>query len=209
MERKHVILLTVIAVATLLTAMVGSTFAYFTASVSGAGSNKPVDVTTAQVKATYSDGSKISVENIAPGWKATKEISITNNTDTNFDNLADIEYTIKFLGEEDELVTEGEATAYSNEFDNLQYTLTADASNNDKKYGSSVEGIKAEMTTMGKSYLNDQDSSNILVSGKLAKGETHQFVLTIEFKDTLAVQEEQGKTFTGKLYVEANTVKPQ
>ena len=43
MEKKNTILLTVIAVATLLVAVVGATFAYFTASTSGTGTG---DVTT-------------------------------------------------------------------------------------------------------------------------------------------------------------------
>ncbi len=45
MDKKNTLLLTVIAVATLLVAIVGATFAYFTAQV-GAGAQAKVDVTT-------------------------------------------------------------------------------------------------------------------------------------------------------------------
>ena len=40
MEKKNVIFLSVIAVATLLTAVVGTTFAYFTATVTGNETSK-------------------------------------------------------------------------------------------------------------------------------------------------------------------------
>ena len=46
-NRKNTILLTVIAVATLLVAVVGATFAYFTAQ-GGTTARTPVNVTTAQ-----------------------------------------------------------------------------------------------------------------------------------------------------------------
>ncbi len=48
MERKNTLLLTVIAVATLLVAVVGATFAYFTASTSG-GTASDVQVTTRSI----------------------------------------------------------------------------------------------------------------------------------------------------------------
>ena len=47
MEKKNTILLTVIAVATLLVAVVGATFAYFTATNSTSGEGGTTDVTTA------------------------------------------------------------------------------------------------------------------------------------------------------------------
>lgn len=52
MERRNTVLLTVIAVATLLVAVVGATFAYFTATTAAQGSAGTTDVqTTAEVKA--------------------------------------------------------------------------------------------------------------------------------------------------------------
>jgi predicted ribosomally synthesized peptide with SipW-like signal peptide len=48
MERKNTVLLTVIAVATLLVAVIGATFAYFTATVSGTAQNT-VQVTTSSI----------------------------------------------------------------------------------------------------------------------------------------------------------------
>ena len=49
MERKNTVLLTVIAVATLLVAVVGATFAYFTASTANGGAGESASVTTTTV----------------------------------------------------------------------------------------------------------------------------------------------------------------
>jgi len=49
MERKNTILLTVIAVATLLVAVVGATFAYFTATTGTTGNSETVNVTTESI----------------------------------------------------------------------------------------------------------------------------------------------------------------
>lgn len=58
MEKKNTVLLTVIAVATLLVAVVGATFAYFTATSTSTGTSGKVDVTTADVAgATLTIGS--------------------------------------------------------------------------------------------------------------------------------------------------------
>ena len=56
-RKGNTILLTVIAVATLLVAVVGATFAYFTASVSGNESAKSVIVNAATIGTiTFADG---------------------------------------------------------------------------------------------------------------------------------------------------------
>ena len=52
MEKKNMILLTVIAVSTLLVAVVGATFAYFTATSTAAGNTNKTTVTTAEIAST-------------------------------------------------------------------------------------------------------------------------------------------------------------
>ena len=66
MEKKNTMLLTVIAVATLLVAVVGATFAYFSLSVSGNAKN-----TTAEVKS-----SSVGLVSLSGGGK-TLELSVT------------------------------------------------------------------------------------------------------------------------------------
>ena len=82
MEKKNVVFLTVLAVATLLTAVVGTTFAYFTATVKNTTTPTQTSITTARdLSISYSDGAKITGSNIIPGWKSIeKEITVTNNS---------------------------------------------------------------------------------------------------------------------------------
>ena len=67
MEKKNVIFLSVIAVATLLTAVIGTTFAYFTATITGNETSKNVNVTTANMSVVYTQGKELSIANLVPG----------------------------------------------------------------------------------------------------------------------------------------------
>lgn len=189
MEKKNVVLLTVIAVATLLTAMVGSTFAFFTAQVNGTGNDTEiVEASTATVSATYTDGSAINVSDIAPGWSGSKEISIENTSSVAID------YTISFA-------------TYTNGFASLEYKLEdVEGANNDSA-GNNIVGKQATFTAMGTDNLTG--SNNTLVTGHLAAGETHKFKLTIQLKETNEDQttSDGNKTFTGKLAAEAKASK--
>lgn len=82
-EKKggNTILLTVIGIATLLVAIVGATFAYFTATVTDGDKGSSVIIRTATLAVTYNDGNNIVASGITPGWTDTKTISITNTTD--------------------------------------------------------------------------------------------------------------------------------
>ncbi len=81
MEKKNVIFLSVIAVATLLTAVIGTTFAYFTANIttSNAG-NSNTKVTTKVIAGAVMDmGSKIEATGVYPGYKTVKPITVTGS----------------------------------------------------------------------------------------------------------------------------------
>ena len=80
MEKKNTILLTVIAIATLLVAVVGATFAYFTASVTTdkENGNNTVDVKTyALASAKMTMGDKVEANGVYPGWKDVKSVTVT------------------------------------------------------------------------------------------------------------------------------------
>ena len=93
MEKKQTILLTVIAVATLLVAVVGATFAYFTASTAPDGNASPGNVTTATVgNVTLKLGNQTSdsTQMNYPGGKAVVALSVTptkGESDTNNYNV--------------------------------------------------------------------------------------------------------------------------
>ena len=79
MEKKNVIFLSVIAVATLLTAVIGTTFAYFTAnfSVSNAGNATSTVQTKTLSGVTVTLGAPISGNPVYPGFKGVQEITVT------------------------------------------------------------------------------------------------------------------------------------
>lgn len=81
MEKKNTILLTVIAIATLLVAVVGATFAYFTAQVTTTNNDQnTTDVTTAALASASMDmGSKVTEKEIYPGAKVVKSVHVTGS----------------------------------------------------------------------------------------------------------------------------------
>ena len=168
--------------------MVGSTFAYFTAQVSGTGNTTTVvNASTAEVTATYSDGSEIDVSDIAPSWSGEKEISIHNTSEVAID------YTISFA-------------TYTNQFANLEYKLEDVAGANNDSEGNNIVGKKATFTKMETANLTGSD--NTLVKGHLGAGETHKFKLTIQLKETGEAQpDDAGASFTGMLTAEARASK--
>lgn len=99
MEKKNTILLTVIAVATLLVAVVGATFAYFTATATPSGNGDTSEATTAtmaSVKLTASTAGN-SENKVYPGTKNYAGMHVKaskEGTDTANDNY-EITYTVK------------------------------------------------------------------------------------------------------------------
>ena len=66
-KKGNTVLLTIIAVATLLVAVVGATFAYFTASVQNDGNPQSVIVNTAKIGTiTYKNGNNVTLKDALP-----------------------------------------------------------------------------------------------------------------------------------------------
>lgn len=96
MEKKNTVLLTVIAVATLLVAVVGATFAYFTATTTPSGNGGSADVTTTTVGSVDLKMAPVTITNELkyPGGKLVVGASVTGkDTDTAID--FDTTYTVK------------------------------------------------------------------------------------------------------------------
>ena len=81
MEKKNVIFLSVIAVATLLTAVIGTTFAYFTANITTSNAaNSNTTVKTKVIAGAVMDmGSKIEATGVYPGYNTVKPITVTGS----------------------------------------------------------------------------------------------------------------------------------
>jgi hypothetical protein len=176
MEKKNVVFLTVLAIATLLTAVVGTTFAYFTATVTGNTTATTTTVTSATLGVTYSDGADISATNIVPGWTASKTISVKN------DSTVAVTYDISWTNLTNSFVQGGTAT----KTDDFVYTLTKTSTNG-----------AANVTETAVPTVTD---TKLITGQSIAAGETQSYTLTITFKDTgIAQNENQGKKFITKL----------
>src|SRR5574344_953774 len=96
MEKKNMVLLTIVAVATLLVAVVGATFAYFSASVGGTGntSNNTSTVTTKIIAGVNYEGSAVYTNAAAyPGAKGVQKFVVSKPTGT-IDSSASIKYRV-------------------------------------------------------------------------------------------------------------------
>jgi hypothetical protein len=100
-NRQNTLLLTVIAVATLLVAVIGATFAYFTARTTGTETTSTVVVTAARLAITYEDGTGSVVTantNIEPSEDPliTKNFTLTPTLNTT-DPGMNMPYTLNLI----------------------------------------------------------------------------------------------------------------
>lgn len=179
-NRSNTLLLTVIGVATLLVAVIGASFAYFTAKISGSESATTVTVGAGSLAIAYSGGASIETAPLEPvptpdDPVATKTFTITGTNSTS----AIMPYTIK-------LVVTGN-TFTSN-------TLTYDLDSTNTGGNGYVVPDKAETgiatgasnITLGTGYFAGAVSSSV-----------HTYILHIYFPDTGVNQDEdKNKEFT-------------
>lgn len=179
-KKGNTVLLTVIAVATLLVAVVGATFAYFTASVAGNDTASSVVVKTAQIGTiTYTNGNEVKLDNAYPGATSeTKTFTVAADTSA----TADVNYSLNWTN-----VTNG----FVNKED-LVYTLT----------GANSDASNTTTTLVTKTNEVAPSANTLIGSSVLKPGETHTYSLTVKFKETGSDQNaNQSKSFTGKIEV--------
>ena len=155
MEKKNVVFLTVLAVATLLTAVVGTTFAYFTATVTGNPTTPSATITTANnLGITYSDGDQITGTYIAPGWvSVTKHIKVTNNGDN------PVNYQIAWKNVSNSFKKGASLTT-----DDLVYSLVETTNSNAVLTSGATTGVLAS------GFTRLADKAYSLTSGKVTVG---------------------------------------
>lgn len=91
--KGSIILLTIIAVCTLLVAVVGATFAYFSVTMTNGESGTTIEVTSGTLSIEYDGDSKMNASNLNPGDVVTKNITVSGNVtgSTNLYYLTDLE----------------------------------------------------------------------------------------------------------------------
>lgn len=192
------IFLSVVGIATLLVAIVGATFAYFSIQVTGNETASSIQITTATVgNVVFLDGKNIDVENIYPGWEETKDFTIAavlpDGVTATADGYTPITYQI-FLNK----VSNTLSAAANNQF---VYSLTGSETGDGGATGTLVTATGDVVITDGTGTQTIGDVAS--QTGIITASHTHSYVLTVKFKENNTSQNAaQGKAFAGVLSVE-------
>lgn len=200
-RKKDTIFLSVIGIATLLVAIIGATFAWFSATVTGNETASSVTVTTATLGIIYTNGNEIVLDRVEPqdtSDSATSALIATDQTKTFTIEPAESanvvqNYTINW----------DIATFDFAQKEELVYSLSG------KITGSPTGGNEAGTLVATKTgeAMPANTGVTAIGTGQVSPGETHTYTLTVWFKETGSNQNyNQGKTFRGKIYVTTDEV---
>ena len=216
MEKKNMVLLTVIAVATLLVAVVGATFAYFTATSTTSGNEKTTSATTAQL-ATLSWTAEETGRSpqVYPGFKAFQaytlaaggtgsaryQLKLTANVDPAFKS-GDVTYSIYKATSEvtSSLFTPGNANVdTTTEPGVARYSITGSA------FDSDAEGLTAVVTDQPLTTVSDTviTGEGVQSVNTINAGTTEYYVLVLDFPNKNEAQTQQNATFSASLKLTA------
>jgi len=170
-----------IALAFLLLAAIGFTYAYFSGGVSGNEEAENQIVETGTLSLNYTDGPEITLNNAYPGDKIEKTFTVENtgSLDTSY-----IIYLNNLINNftNDELVISFICTSYKS----------------GEEYGT-CSGIENQIIPYSETASKTTIKANIPVES----GVTHEYKLEIIFKELNSVQNyNQGKTFSGVINIE-------
>lgn len=197
--KNNTVMLTIIGIATLLIAVVGATFAYFSAQVSGLDKQQEDVIKSATVGTTFIGGAEVTAANIYPKEEAwgTKVFSITSNSSTGVTTSYNISLVIDANDSPD-----GVTPNKTFESGALSYTLTGTES------GASTAGTLASSDgaitelSAGKSIL----LGTATINGNAGKTVTQEYTLNFFFKDTDKDQNaNQGAQFKAHIVISDKT----
>ena len=175
--KGQTIFLSVIGIATLLVAIVGATFAWFSATITGNEEASSVYVQAATLGITFTDGQEINLDKVAPGATDTKTFTVAADASATIAQT----YTINF-----------DVTANSFEQNELVYTLDGTGD------GAVADIAETAVPAVG---------TNALGNGTLATGATHSYTMVVTFKEMSSEQNyNQGKIFAGAIQVVSGNI---
>lgn len=199
--KNNTVMLTIIGIATLLIAVVGATFAYFSATLSGSDNEKGYTVRSATIGTTYETGNSITATGIYPKEDAwgTKVFTIKSKSTAGVAT----KYNITIVVESNDASTDATysdngTTIRSFQPNALSYTLTAVESN------ASTAGILATTSEETKiaDPTNNIDLGQATIYGNGDTEVTQTYTLSMFFKDTSADQNaNQGAQFKGHIEI--------
>lgn len=215
MEKKNMVLLTVIAVATLLVAVVGATFAYFTATSSTTDGNEATTSATTAQLATLSWTAEETGRSpqVYPGFKAFQaytlaaggtgsaryQLKLTANVDPAFKS-GDVTYTIYKATSEvtSSLFTPGNANVdTTTEPGVARYSITGAAFDSE---GLTAVVENQPLTTVSDTVITGVGVQNV---NTINGGTTEYYVLVLDFPNKNEAQTQQNATFSASLKLTA------
>ena len=214
MEKKNMVLLTVIAVATLLVAVVGATFAYFTATSTTTGNDTTTSAKTAQL-ATLSWTAEDTGRSpqVYPGFKAFQaytlaaggtgsaryQLKLTANVDPAFKS-GDVTYSIYKSTTEvtSSLFTPGTANIDTTTEPGVARYSIQGAEFNDAGLTAVVED--QPLTTASGTVITGEGVQSV---NTINGGTTEYYVLVLYFPNKEEAQTQQNATFSASLKLTA------
>lgn len=164
-SKGNIVLLTIIAVATLLVAVVGATFAYFGAIVPGTESSTPIEITSGTLSTEYDSNKIIHFEN---------GDLVNNSVAKSFDITGVVTGSTNLNYEADLIVKQNTYNEGS-----LVYTITSsNISENGTIIASSTEPV---IIPSGESTINLGQGA---FAGPITTGATHKYTLNISYTDS-------------------------
>lgn len=191
-NRGQSIFLSVVGIATLLVAIVGATFAYFSISVTGNETASSIHVTTARVGGVTFNGTTagITVTDAYPGWTDTKTFTVTSDSTT--DASASVIYQI-YLCTNTDAVT-GDAN---------KDLAAAAASRSEFVYSLSGSGTGVGTAVNNANMPSTDGCGTAVTTGTLTgPNASHTWTFTALLKETGSIQNDlQGKSYHGTIQV--------
>lgn len=182
-NKGQTIFLSVIGIATLLVAIVGATFAWFSISVSGNADASSIVVTTAKLGSVeFTDGAAITMNNIRPETspQEVKTFTVANTESTATETIG---YKIGLVIDVNTLTNVADG-AFTHQLTGLS----------DKKSGAGT------LVSVAKEAV--PTTSKILGNGTLVGFEKHTYTYTVQFAETSKDQNNaQGAKFGAKIQV--------
>ena len=180
--KNNTVMLTIIGIATLLIAVVGATFAYFSATLTGTNNEKEYTVRSATVGTEFNGGADITATGIYPKEEAwgTKTFSIKTTSTKGVST----KYRISLVIDDndttaDTTISDGAGHVKRFQANALSYTLTAIEAN---------AATKGTMPTATETKIADPSKDIVFgeatIYGNDAVEVTQTYTLSMFFKDT-------------------------
>ena len=186
MKNKKILILSIIGSLLLVSIAIASSYAYFTANVSGNKDTNNVVVTSGVMTLEYKDGDEITLDNAVPGSSVTKTFTVKNtgNVATNY-TIYFSELSNKFVDKTDLVYT----LTSSDGGKSVAQTQVPD-SNEAMVSNYAIDAGKTHTYTLNITFLdkdeNQDDNQNVSFSTKVSINETKEYVEPLDINVELA-----------------------